>query len=182
MKTSLTTLTIIAAGLMLTASCGEQKKAEQNAVVQTEQVDDVIHALPNYAYTDSLMQGSHKVVYSITSEADTSLPVITDEDGSKYYDNRYCLEIVKDGDMLFRRYLTKADFHSMLGSSFQKYGRMDGLRYNRTEDGKIYFNACVSLPDSDMSCPFFVTIGPDGSYTITPDTTAPEEDEMPSGV
>lgn len=159
-------------------SCSPQKAEIQDAT-QTELSADEIHSLPDYAYTDSLMQGSHKVVYNITSEADEELPEVVDEDGVKYKDNRFSLVITKDGKTLFSRSFTKADFRSLLSKDFQKYGIMDGLRFNHAEEGKLYFNTCVSLPDSDMSCPFFLTIGPDGSYTITPDTTI-DEDALPT--
>ena len=159
-------------------SCSPQKAEKQDAT-QTELSADEPHSLPDYAYTDSLMQGSHRVVYSITSQPDDELPEVVDEDGVKYKDNRFSLVITKDGKTLFSRSFTKADFRSLLSKDFQKYGIMDGLRFNHAEEGKLYFNTCVSLPDSDMSCPFFLTIGPDGSYTITPDTTI-DEDALPT--
>lgn len=164
--------------LIFFSSCGQQKADTQEAT-QAEQASDEVHSLPDYAYTDSLMQGSHRVVYSITSQPDDELPEVVDEDGVKYKDNRFSLVITKDGKTLFSRSFTKADFRSLLSKDFQKYGIMDGLRFNHAEEGKLYFNTCVSLPDSDMSCPFFLTIGPDGSYTITPDTTI-DEDALPT--
>ena len=166
--------------LIFFTSCGPQK-VEKQETDQTEQTGDGIRRLPNYAYTDSLMQGSHKVVFTITSQPDEELPEVVDEDGVKYRDNRFNLLIVKDGRTLFEHSFTKADFKSQLPEEFQKFGIMDGLRFNHAEEGKLYFNTCVSFPDSDMSCPFLLTIGPDGSYTITPDTTFGEEDdEFPS--
>lgn len=171
---------IIGLGLVFLASCGPQK-IEQEGSDQTDQDNDGVWELPNYAYTDSLMQGSHKVVYTITSQPDEQLPEVVDEDGVKFKDNRFQLLIMKDGKQLFNRSFTKADFKSQLSEDFQKFGIMDGLRFNHAEEGKLYFNTCVSFPDSDMSCPFLLTIGPDGSYTITPDTTFGEEDdEFPS--
>lgn len=166
--------------LIFFTSCGPQK-VEKQETDQTEQTGDGIRRLPDYAYTDSLMQGSHKVVYTITSQPDEQLPEVVDEDGVKFKDNRFQLLIMKDGKQLFNRSFTKADFKSQLSEDFQKFGIMDGLRFNHAEEGKLYFNTCVSFPDSDMSCPFLLTIGPDGSYTITPDTTFGEEDdEFPS--
>lgn len=159
-------------------SCGPQK-AETQETEQTEQVTDEVRSLPDYAYTDSLMQGSHKIVYSITSGADDELPTVVDEDGVKYKDNRFQLKITKDGRQLFSRSFTKADFKSQLSDEFRKYGIMDGLRFNHAEDGKLYFNTCVSFPESDMFCPFLLIIGPDGSYRIEPDTTV-EDEELPS--
>lgn len=171
---------IIGLGLVFLASCGPQK-IEQEGSDQTDQDNDGVWELPNYTYTDSLMQGSHKVVFTITSQPDEQLPEVVDEDGVKFKDNRFQLLIMKDGKQLFNRSFTKADFKSQLSEDFQKFGIMDGLRFNHAEEGKLYFNTCVSFPDSDMSCPFILTIGPDGSYTITPDTTFGEEDdEFPS--
>ena len=160
------------------ASCTKQQTETQETTT-TEETADEVHSLADYAYTDSLMLGSHKVIYAITSQPDDELPTVVDEDGVKYKDNRYNLKITKDGSTLFNRSFTKADFHSLISKDFQKYGIMDGLRFNHAEEGKLYFNTCVSYPESDMSCPFILTIGPDGSYTITPDTTIDDED-LPS--
>ena len=172
---------IIGLGFVFLASCGPQK-IEQEGSDQTDQDNDGVWELPNYAYTDSLMQGSHKVVFTITSQPDEELPEVVDEDGVKYRDNRFNLLIVKDGRPLFERSFTKADFKPQLPEDFQKLGIMDGLRFNHAEEGKLYFNTCVSFPDSDMTCPFILTIGPDGSFTLAPDPTFGEEedDEFPS--
>ena len=155
-------------GLMLLSSCINQKK-ETQAPVQVEQAIDEVRSLPSYTYTDSLMQGSHKVLYTITSQPD-EWKVLTDGPvklGSIFQGQSY--------DALFSRSFSKADFRSQLSKDFQKYGIMDGLRFNHAEEGKLYFNTCVSYPDSDMSCPFFLVIGPDGSYVITPDNTIDED-------
>ena len=159
-------------------SCTPQK-TEKQETVQPEQVVEEVRSMPNYDYTDSIKLGSHNVVYAITCQPDDELPVVVDEDGVKYKDNRYNLEITKDGKTLFSRSFTKADFRSMLSEDFQDYGIMDGMRFNHAEDGKLYFNTCVSYPESDMTCPFILTIGPDGSYTITPNTTIDEDDVPP---
>ena len=181
MKKHISLLLPAAISLMLVASCGQKGNNQKNILTPTEEAADMIHSLPDYNYTDSLMQGSHKVVYAITSHPDDSLSVIIDEDGVKYKANRFWLTITKDGNTLFSHTFTKADFRSLLPAEFRKYGLMDGMRFNRAEEGKLYFNTCVSYPDSDMSCPFILTIGPDGSYTIEPDTSSDEEDtEFPS--
>ena len=162
--------------LLFFCSCNPQKTETQGSD-QTEQSGDEVRSSTDYEYTDSLMQGNHKVVYTITRQPDDELPTVTDEDGVKYKDNRFSLHIVKDGRKLFERSFTKADFKSQLPEEFKKYGIMDGLRFNCAEEGKLYFNACISFPESDMICPFVLTIGPDGSFTLTPDTTFGEEDE-----
>lgn len=175
--TTFTRLAIAAGAITLLAACKEQKQQETTQET-VESVQEEVRSLMAYEHTDSLMQGNHTIIYTITSEPDDSLPLITDEDGVQYKDNCICLEIMKDGNILFRRYFTKADFATSLSADFRKHGIMDGLRFSHIDDGKYCFNACVSLPESDMSCPFILTVGSDGSYTITPDTSVPE-DEVP---
>ena len=167
---------LISFSLLFLSSCRPQKSDSQDSG-KTEQTADELRSLPDYNYTDSLMQGSHEVVYTITRQPDDDLPTVVDEDGVKYKDNRFNLHIVKDGKKLFERDFTKADFKSQLPDEFKKYGIMDGLRFHHAEEGKLYFNACVSFPESDMICPFLLTIGPDGSFKLAPDTTFGEEDE-----
>ena len=45
------------------------------------------------------------------------------------------------------------------------------------KEGKLTFGVCVSFPESDMLTPFVLTIGPDGSYTLEPDTAPDIEEE-----
>jgi len=167
--------------LLLMASCGTKDK-ETQAPPQQEQNTEEVRSLTNYNYTDSLMQGSHKVVYTITRQPDDDLPIVVDEDGLKYKDNRYTLVVLKDGKTLFNKSFTKADFKAMLDKDFQKYAIMDGLRFDRAEDGKLLFNTSVSYPESDMSAPFILTIGPDGSHSIVPDTSIDEDLPAPTPV
>ena len=159
-------------------SCTPQK-VDKAVAEQPETEVDAVRTMPEYAYTDSLLMGSHKVIYSITSQPDSTLQIVEDEDGTRYQESSWTLHITRDGQTLFSRSLSKANFKSQLPEDFQKLGIMDGLRFHHAEDGKLYFSTCVSFPDSDMSCPFVLTIGPDGSYTITPDTSDPDEDELP---
>ena len=162
---------------LLLFSCTPQK-VENTGGEQPEADADAVRTMPEYAYTDSLMMGSHKLVYSITSQPDSTLQIVVDEDGTKYQESSWTLHVTRDGRTLFSRSLSKADFKSQLPEDFQKLGIMDGLRFHHAEEGKLYFSTCVSFPDSDMSCPFVLTIGPDGSYTITPDTSDPDEDDQ----
>ena len=135
-----------------------------------------VRTLPAYAYSDSVTVGSHKVVYMIAGMTDETLPVVVDDDEFQCYDMRYTLAIEKDKQPLFNRSFTKADFNAWLTEDFKKCGVMGGMRFNKAEDGKLFFNACVCMPESDMMCPFILTIGPDGSYAIEVDTSI--EDDM----
>ena len=170
-----------ALALLFMVSCGS-KKTETQEAPQSEQNIDEVRSMPEYNYTDSLMQGSHRIVFTITRQPDDELPIVVDEDGLKYKDNRYTLVISKDGSTFFNKCFTKADFNSKLIKDLQKYGIMDGMRFDHAKEGKLYFNTCVTYPESDMSAPFILTIGPDGSYSIEPDTSFDEDIPAPAQI
>ena len=70
-------------------------------------------------------------------------------------------------------------FAAQLDDSFRQNGILDGFRFISDKEGKLLFGVCVSFPESDMSSPFVLTIGPDGSFIIEPDTT-PDIEETDS--
>ena len=157
-------------------SCNEKKgSADEQATTSAEQQASV-HRMKDYDLTDSVTLGSHLFVYSIHREADDSLKVVVDENGDKYVDNYYDLTILRDGAKFFSRRFTKLSFGSQLDDSFRKNGILDGFRFMSAKEGKLTFGVCVSFPESDMSEPFVLTIGPDGSFTLEPDT-APDIEE-----
>ena len=133
--------------------------------------------MKDYDLTDSVTLGSHLYVYTIHRQADDSLKVVVDENGDKFVDNYYDLTIVRDGANFFRRRFTKLSFGSQLDESFRKNGILDGFRYMSAKEGKLTFGVCVSYPESDMSEPFLLTVGPDGSFTLEPDMAPDIEEE-----
>ena len=159
----------LVAALMLVSACHRGDKDNQVKIVRTQKVVPQLHRTPPYDYKDSLSVGSHRWVYSIHREPCDSLKVVTDEEGERYVDNFYQLTVVKDGRPFFAQRFTKESFASRLSADFRKNGILDGCRYKDYDDGKLYFSLCVSYPESDMSSPFILAIGPDGSYTIEAD-------------
>ena len=172
---------IIASALvLLVTGCGEKKKHDD--IIATKAETPKLQApvkMQDYRQVTDIKWLDKKYQVEVIRTPDDSLRMVKDETGQKFVDNRISLRIIRaDGSVFFNRSFTKADFKSKLSEDFQKYGIMDGLRYNHAEEGKLYFNTCVSFPESDMSCPFLLIIGPDGSYRLEPDTTF-DEDEMP---
>ena len=157
-------------------SCDFKKGQTDGQVLATAEQQVGEHRMKDYNLKDSITLGSHLFVYSIHREADDSLKVVVDENGDKFVDNYYDLTILKDGKDFFRHRFTKLSFASQLDESFRKNGILDGFRFISAKEGKLTFGICVSFPESDMSEPFVLTIGPDGSFTLEPDT-APDIEE-----
>lgn len=162
------------------ASC-QQKQPQQasslDSIQAQKQVSNGIIHIPGITKSDVVKVGSRTYEYTFSRQAADSLGVVQDEMGDRYADNFYQLTIRRDGNNFFSRRFTKADFQALLGGDFLKNGIFDGFRYSHSDDGKLYFSACVSYPESDMSAPFFVVIGPDGSYTIESDNSSDMPDD-----
>lgn len=151
------------------ASCQQQsqKSQEPQALAsQTQDTSDQIHRMAVYDYSSSVEVGSHTYNYAIHGEAVDSLGIVTDEMGERYADNCYRLTVTRDGGAFFDHRFTKGTFRSLLDKGFARNGILDGFRFFKVQDAKLLFCVCVSYPESDMSAPFILAVGPDGSYTI----------------
>lgn len=157
--------------LFVFISCEENKGQNNGQNYVTTEQRATVHRMNDYNYTDSVKCGNHLFVYYIHREADDSLKAVVDENGDKFIDNYYDLTILRDGANFFRHRFTKLSFGSQLDESFRKNGILDGFRFMSAEEGKLTFGVCVSFPESDMSEPFVLTIGPDGSSKLELDTT-----------
>lgn len=163
-------------------SCGDNKDQKDGQNTLTTEQQASVHRMKDYDLTDSVTMGNHLFVYTIHREADDSLKAVVDENGDKYVDNYYDLTILRDGTSFFRRRFTKLSFGNQLDDSFRKNGILDGFRYMSAKEGMLTFGVCVSFPESDMSEPFVLTVGPDGSFTLEPDTTPDIEETEDTSV
>ena len=162
-------------------SCDAKKGQTDGQMQESTEQQAGEHRMKDYDLTDSVTLGSHLYVYTIHREADDSLKAVIDENGDRYVDNYYDLTILRDGGTFFRRRFTKSSFGSQLDDNFRKNGILDGFRFMSAKEGQLTFGVCVSFPESDMSTPFVLTIGPDGSSTLEPDT-APDIEEDDTSV
>ncbi len=154
--------------LISLSACHSDKKS--NIIVEyPEAHEPQEHRMPDYNYSDTVKVGSHQYVYTIHREADKSLPKVTDEMGDTYLDNFYQLIIERDNVAFFERRFQKKDLKPYLSRDFQVNGILDGFRFVSISDGRLLFGLCVSFPESDMSSPFVLSIGPDASFAIEAD-------------
>ncbi len=174
MKISMKKLSFLLIGtlLMLTA-CGGKKDANQETYTSydysQEFSQDGIHRMSDYNYSDSIRTADKKYVYTIHRAYSDSLKVVTDDDDNKYADNIYTLTIQSEGQTIFRREFTKANFLSHLSKEFQEKGLLDGMIYDNTLPG-LSFAISVSLPQSDMVEPLIMRVYPkEGGIDITHD-------------
>lgn len=105
---------------------------------------------------------------SVRRSADESLPVVTDDDGQRYYDNRVVLHVAAGGKTVFDKEFTKESFASFIADdNFMKHALLEGLAFEKTEGDKLLFSASVSYPESDLYVPLRIAIAANGSMAIS---------------
>lgn len=167
------------AAVLMVCACHKTQKNQVTIVSEGEKVTvNEIHRLPVYNLTDTARLGNNLYVYSIHREPCDTLPTVGEETGIRYADNLYRLRITRgDGQAFFDRTFSKAQFASRLTNEFRTQGILDGFRFVNAQNGVLSFAVCVSLPESDMSAPFLLSIGRDASYAITADDVMDVEEE-----
>ena len=109
----------------------------------------------------------------VKRQKDTSLPVVTLEDKTRYYDNTIAVKVIrKDGSVFFSKNFTKEDFASYLDAHTRERGALLGVVFVRAEGDYLLFAGSVGSPDmaSDEYVPLVVKLSRMGNISIAQDT------------
>lgn len=175
MKKCSVILTILS---VLLFGCGQKSSNTGNELDGKPQVvedDTILHRQHTLYVVDTVVSGNNIYVLKVNREACDSLPTVIDDMGFKFTDNILDITVHKNGGVLFAHTFKKTDFRAMLDEEFFKQSILDGCRFVQIHEGMVTFSLAVSYPDSDMSRPFKLNIGPDGSYMIVKDDVLEEE-------
>lgn len=158
---------------MAFASCEEKPK--ETVIIARKPVKTVKKAIQKVGdYVQTRNVEWLEATYSVTVErtADTSLPLILDESGNRYYDNAITVTVKRqDGTVFFNRRFTKSDFASYIDMEGGK-GALLGIVLDHAQAATLYFAASVGSPDkmSDEYVPLVMSIGRGGDVSIKKDT------------
>lgn len=103
---------------------------------------------------------------SVVRKPDESLPVVTNEQGEKFVDNRITLHISGGGGQLVDKVFTKESFASLIDAKFLKYAILEGLVFDRTTPRGMIYAASVCYPQSDLYVPIRLTVTVDGKISM----------------
>ncbi|MEG1579724.1 MAG: DUF4738 domain-containing protein [Bacteroidaceae bacterium] len=121
--------------------------------------------------------------YAIDRKPDTTLPLVTDDGGARYADNRVEI-IVNDaqGGVFFRHTFTKAEFEPYLSNDFRSYGVLEGMAFDvdRISDTALHFAASICYPQTDLFVAFDVSVSATGKMIITKSTSYSDAAPVPS--
>lgn len=129
--------------------------------------------MQDYNHRESVNWLGQQYGIAISRRADTSLPLVTDDGGGKYYDNRIEVRVTRpDGSVFFDRAFTKTDFAAQVGDDYIKKSALLGIVIDRVEGENVVLAASVGSPDvlSDEYVPLLITVSRTGGVSISKDT------------
>lgn len=173
MKT-LRTLLAASVAVAVFSACGEKKPTgDIIAKKPVVKVQSSPVKMQDSKHQETVEWLGGKYTLTIARNADTSLPMITDEAGGKYYDNKISLNVARaDGSLFFQKTFTKADFASQVSEKYMNKSALLGIVFDHAEDGSLVLAASVGAPDvlSDDYVPLLITISRMGGVSIVKDT------------
>lgn len=102
----------------------------------------------------------------VVRRPDESLPIVKDEQGGAYVDNRISLRLTCGGKTVVDREFTKESFAHLVDASFLKHAILEGLVFDETTSRGIVYAASISYPQTDLYVPLRITVAADGRMTM----------------
>lgn len=161
--------------VLFMVSCGK-KQESKNIIVQKPQVVQAAkkkEKMDPVSYEKPIDWVGSSYTVSVYRFPDEELPMVEDEYGNKYYDNRVTVKVTrKDGSEFFNRTFTKSDFSSCVDESFRRNGALLGLVFVEAKGDDLRFGGSVGSPDplSDEYIPIVMWLNRMGTIRMQRDT------------
>lgn len=97
---------------------------------------------------------------------DDNLPIVTNEQGEKFVDNRITLRISTGGKSVVDKDFTKENFASLVDARFLKHSILEGLVYDKTTPKGMVYAASICYPQTDLYIPLSITVSADGKISL----------------
>lgn len=170
MKKQLTILALV--GLSMLTGCNEKKKTQDFIAppVEAPKAQAPIRMQPYHGFSEVQWLGKEYKV-EINRAPSDSLPMVKDETGQQFVDNRISLVVRRaDGSVAIQRVFTKAMFEGYVDANYRKGGILEGFVFDEVDGQQLKFAASVSLPQTDEYIPLVVKIDNFGNVKIERDS------------
>lgn len=156
------------------ASCNEKKKSNVIIVPKAETPKPSVPVrMSEYTHQDDVKWIGKTYKVEVHRFVADSLPMVKDEQGTKYYDNLIRIKVIRpDGTEFFNRLFSKKAFSDYLDANTRDNGVLLGIVFDRAEGDNLLFGASVGSADklSDEYIPMIVTLSRMGNVSIARDT------------
>lgn len=167
-------IVLVSASLLLVislAACGGKNsnaEVQQQDSTATTANSNAPYAEPNQNNKSSVTLAGKHFEISIQRTADKSLPIVTDDLGKQFYDNRVDVVITCNGQEFFKRSFTKEAFADFLTTTADRQGTvLLGMAYDseKSDAHAIRLGAQVGQVGIEEGPAFSIEIPLDGSAT-----------------
>lgn len=165
------TLALLAALTLLTA-CKEKKQTQDIIApkVEAPKLSGPIRMQP-YDNTRDVQWLGKLYKVQVIRTANDSLPMVKDETGQKFVDNRINVIVRRaDGSVAINKSFTKAYFDRYLDAHYREMGILEGLVFDEVDGQRLEFAASVCLPQTDEYIPLEVKIDNFGNVSVERDS------------
>lgn len=170
------TLAYLGAILLLALSFGCHKKQPSTDIITSKpvkRVENKVLKVGDYNQSMNVDWLGKSYQIEVSRQADSSLPIVKDDGGNKYYDNKISLKVLReDGSEFFSHTFTKKDFSGFIDETYKEHNVLLGIVFDDCKEGSLCFAASVGAPDmtSDEYIPFIITLSKSGQMSISRDT------------
>jgi len=175
-------LTAVVLTALVVTSCGKKKQSNDIIVptVETPKPQTPVRMQP-YDQTNDVQWLGKEYQVAINRVSSDSLPMVKDETGQQFFDNRITVRILRsDGSVFFKRVFTKADFVAQLDDDYRKTGILEGIVFDKTDGNNIIFAGSVSHPQTDEYIPLVVSVSNFGEVSIRRDDQMDTSGSLPA--
>lgn len=143
-------LAVVFVAALALSSCHKEKKSE-NIIAHriVKKVHKTVSKIGDETKTREVSWVGNSYKVEVKRVADTSMPVVDDGAGNRYYDNRIIVRVLRsDGSEFFSREFKKSDFMSHVHSDYAKKGALVAIMFDKAEGDNLLFAVTVGSPDS----------------------------------
>ena len=158
---------------VLVASCAKKKQHEDIIVQNTEAPKPQAPIrMQDYRQTTDVQWLGKQYQVDVSRTANDSLPMVKDELGQQFVDNRIVLKVIRsDGSVFCTKTFTKSAFTGCLDDDYRRTGILEGFVFDRAEGNQLFFAASVSHPQTDEYIPIVVTLSNFGDISVALDNS-----------
>lgn len=155
--------------VVLFASCSSQKKNEKDELKVLMQDSTEVSGPQRMQVSDAKETITYKgkeYHSSVVRRPDESLPIVKNEQGERFVDNRITLRITCAGKQVVDKVFTKESFASLVDAKFMKHAILEGLVYDKTTPQGLVYAASICYPQTDLYVPLKLTVSADGKISM----------------
>ncbi len=155
--------------VILLASCSSSKKNDGKDITMAAHDSISADSVQRMQVSESKVAISYKgkqYSSSVVRKPDSSLPVVQNDQGDRFSDNRITLQLTCGGSSIVNKTFTKDSFSSLVDANFLKHAILEGLVYDKVTPQGIRYVASICYPQTDLYIPLSLTISADGRIAM----------------